>query len=241
MLIQNNTAKPKIAIFLDIDGVLGSNTFDLHAMHQFNQKVKELCGNNFHTLSCKGCMSCSIAQAHLFKKEAVEALHHLISQVNAIANVHIIISSTWRIKRTLEDLKYLFQMHAFSDSIFDKTIENDKLPFHEWTRHCVLPHIETTPENYLQHCKNVGVLPSDEERHLFLDENWECRASQIKRWIKEHPEYAGFVIFDDLDEHLSVNFGEKFISTNHPDAEILKPEDAEKGYRILREQLLIKQ
>jgi len=238
MLLQNNTSKPYVALFLDIDGVLAPNKFTIMTLSDMNQKVMELTGERFHTYYCRGCDTCSQAQSHLFKKEIVDSLNQLIHKITDVANVHIIISSTWRRNRTVEVLKKIFSMHAFSEHIIDKTI--DKVPaFNEWKDFCVYPHSELTIENCMEQSENSCTLPSNKEFEDFIYKNWECRASQINRWLKEHPEYSGFIILDDLDEHLSDNFGDKFISTDHKDCQILKHEDCEKAYISIMNQLRI--
>jgi hypothetical protein len=80
-------------------------------------------------------------------------------------------------------------------------------------------------------------IESVEGYKVFTDKNWPCRASQISEWLKRHPEYAAFGIFDDKDDHLSDNFGEKYISTAHNEVQILTHEDAEKAYKVVMKQL----
>ncbi len=59
-----------------------------------------------------------------------------------------------------------------------------------------------------------------------------CRASEIQEWLAQHPEYFGHLIFDDIDDHLSQHFSEKFISTFHEGAYLLRGEDTTKAYQI---------
>ncbi len=59
-----------------------------------------------------------------------------------------------------------------------------------------------------------------------------CRASEIKEWLAQHPGYFGHLIFDDIDDHLTQNFSEKFISTFHEGAYLLRGEDTTKAYQI---------
>lgn len=197
--------KPNAAIFLDIDGVLGPNHFSIPEMFSRFKVLDVL--NPFHDRDCKRCITCSTAQAHLFEKQAVQSLHALIDKIEIVANVHIVISSFWRTNRTVPELKQTFNMHGFSNYIIDKTVEKGR-PFREWENECCFFHRE---------------------------EDKDCRASQINTWIKEHPEYSGFVVIDDFDDHLELNFGGKFISTKH--YEILTPEHAEKAYKVMMDQL----
>ncbi len=205
MIVENT--KPNVAIFLDIDGVLGPNHFSISEMFSRFKVIDIL--DPSHYKECTRCVTCSTAQAHLFDNQAVESLHALINKIKIVANVHIIISSFWRTNRTLPELKQTFNMHDFSNYITGKTVESGR-SFREWENECCFFHRE---------------------------EDKDCRASQINRWIKDHPRYLGFVIIDDYDDHLEINFGEKFISTKHHHYEILTPEDAEKAYKIMMDQL----
>lgn len=235
MHVQEN--KPNVALFLDIDGVLGPNIFTLNETYQFNQIVKNLLnGDNFHPNNCKRCNTCSTAQAHMFKKEVVQPLEDLISRIEEIANVHIVISSMWRKERTVEDLKQIFHMHGFSKYIVDKTVDNN-LTLNECNENCHFSHLEASIESYVRECNFSIIALSEKGFESFINTHWACRASQIAKWLKEHPGYAAFGILDDRDEHLSINFGEKFISTEHNGVQILTPEDAEKAYKVVMKQL----
>lgn len=199
--------KPNVAIFMDIDGVLERNHFSIPEMFSRYKLIDVM--NPSHNRDCKHCISCYTAQAHLFESEAVNSLHGLINKIKDLANVHIVISSALRKNRTVPELKQIFHMHEFSNYIIDKTVDNG-VPFHEWENDCIYFHRE---------------------------EDKECRASQINTWMKQHPEYSGFAVIDDFDDHLGLNFGDKFISTKHQQNEILTPEDAEKAYKVVMNQL----
>lgn len=231
------TDKPNVVLFLDIDGVLGPSRYSSDYVLRFKEMVEKLLNGDIHVhASRKRCNVCSTAHAHLFKKEVVQSLEDVISKIEAVANVHIVISSMWRQGRTVEKLKQIFHMHEFSKYIIDKTVD-DKLPLNECNRNCQVSHLEVSSESYAQQCKVSAEIESVEGYKVFMDKNWPCRASQISEWLKRHPEYAAFGIFDDNDEHLSVNFEEKFISTEHNGIPILTLEDAEKAYQVVMKQL----
>lgn len=228
--------KPYVALFLDIDGVLGpAKGFTDDESKKKKDIIKRLVQDPYHAYTCKRCNSCSSAEAYLFKAEVLEPLHNLIENISEDANVHIVISSTWRNDRSIDDLKAIFHMHKFSKYIVDKTIDH-KTPFHEWQAHCLFPHLEISNENCMLE-NSLNRWPTKKEMETFIYKHWECRASQIDRWVKEHPEYEAYAILDDFDEHLSINFGDKFISTLHPDGAILKPEDTERAYQSIMNQL----
>lgn len=206
-------------------------------LKEINEVVRQMTGDSCHFNRCRGCDTCSTAQAFLFKGQVLEPFHTMIEKINEVANVHIVISSSWRVDRSIDDLKAIFHMHKFSNYIIDKTVDDHKVLFHEWKTHCVFPHLEINDENCMIENNQMDRLPTKKELEAFIYKHWECRASQISKWIKEHPEYVAYAILDDLDEHLSINFGDKFISTAHPDGKILKLEDTEKIYQVIMNQL----
>jgi len=211
MMLQNDTSKPYVALFLDVDGVLGPAKYNFNEATELKEIAKNLSGETYHPHHRKYCKTCSKAQAHFLKKDAIQSLNNLIEKIKHAANVHIIISSTCRLCRGLDDLKEIFQSYDFSPYIIDKTIDNNPLS-DKWKEYCFISH---------------------EGKNL----DRECRASQIQRWTIKHSEYAGFIVFDDRDDHLPDNFGDKFISTDHKDCQILKPEDCKKAYISIMNQL----
>ncbi len=234
-----HNTKPNFAIFLDIDGVLGNEPLNYDHTSNMNTIIHEkLGGEAFHAFSCSTrCSTCATASAHLFVKEAIDSFHKLIAKIQDIANVHIVISSTWRTGRSIDELKKIFSIHTFSGLITDKTIDDGILSFPELQDHCIYPHIEPTRENILKNCKNHVFDMNNTELNSFLDQNCECRASQINRWLKNHPEYVTYLVIDDRDDHLKLNFEDKFISTMHLEGKILTLEDTEKAYNIAVRQI----
>ncbi len=229
-----HNTKPNFAIFLDIDGVLAIDPRPNHHSSKMSDFIHEkLDGAYFHYRFCKGCVTCDIADAHFFEKKALNCLHDLINKIRVFANVHIILSSSWRDNRTMDELKEIFREYAFSNFLVDKTVETGKLPFEEWKNHCIHSHIELKREKCLEYVSKM----TDEELDSFVDENWECRASQINKWINEHSELSGYLVIDDMDSHLKLNFKEKFISTSHRGENIFTEQDAEKAYQVALKQL----
>lgn len=169
--------KPVFALFLDIDGVL----FNRPDHEAVLKKAAEL----FPDRRISNRID-RIAASYFFDKTALQNLDQLIQKIEEKATVKIVISSNWRYKITVEELKTsIFGIHHFSKYIVDKTMDDldDAKPF------CRHPHHE-------------------------LD-TIDCRASEIQHWLNAHPEVKNFAILDDVDDHLSDAFGERFIQTRY--------------------------
>ncbi len=81
--------------------------------------------------------------------------------------------------------------------------------------------------------KIVGVTIKDEDTPGYLgpehtEGDWEPRATQIRKWLEEHPEVASFVVIDDGDVP---GFGERFVQTDG--ATGLTDADADRAIAIL--------
>jgi hypothetical protein len=115
MHTQSINTKPFV-IFLDIDGVIHKT----QPRHVVAAKVKELfpdtrAGEDDPELF-------GIASAHFFDKQALNHLDTIINEIQKIASVWIVISSSWRLNRSAEDLQvYFFDIHNFSHYVKDKT------------------------------------------------------------------------------------------------------------------------
>ncbi len=173
--------RPPFIIFLDIDGVI-YNTPDQDGVFK---KTAELFPNEERPYNNR---LCSIAASYFFNKEALQNLDYIINEMEKIAQVGIVISSSWRENRTVEDLKNtIFGIHNFARYIIDKTPES--LPEKDIALYC----------------------PS--ERHLEKYSS-RCRASQIQYWLKQYPEITNFAVLDDDEyHHLAECFAEKFFQT----------------------------
>ncbi len=205
--------KPNFAIFLDIDGVLnllnplyllpnGEQNPLWSSQHELNLEARiNTIANEFYEDFAE--LKIFKAQVHLFPIKAVTNLNELILKIQKIANVHIVISSNWRIDSTVADLKEIFRIHDFSQFITDKTPKNDDEPYENWKNFC----------------------EKNDETH-----GKRCRASEINEFLFNHLEYQGYVIFDDKDCHLSHNFGDKFISIEKH--KILTSDHTEKAYAV---------
>ena len=174
-------SKSPFVVFLDIDGVV-YNKPDQEGVFT---KAAELfpSGEKRHTNR-----ACSIAAAYFFNKKALKNLSDLIEAIGQITDVWVVISSSWRIGVTIEDLREtFFGIHNFSKYIVDKT-----------------------PETISQ--EEIAFL-CPKKRHPETC-NFQCRAAEIQFWLKQHPTVLDYVILDDDDDHLS-GFGERFVQTEY--------------------------
>ena len=152
-------------------------------------------GEKNHQKYCPDtCETCKEVASSLFEAEALVSLNWLIEKIQAFAPLSIILSSNWRCGHPLGEIKEILSQHKFSELIVGKTremIANDA----EWWSNCCISHFGITDKG-LQ-------LQSD------------CRANEINTYLKGHPENLGFLVIDDTDgdNHLSLNFGAKFICT----------------------------
>lgn len=199
-------------IFLDIDGVLNRNTipvlnldndetYDCNARDRGRRDGGDD-GDDGDTTSISYYLPhWRQTQEELFDDcvrrfdpEAVANLHMLITKLEERGFiVSIVISSSWRIDRSVDDLRRLFSPHAFSHHIISKT------------------------ENYttrkLSNGESVFLHPRG-------GPTW-SRAYEIKCWLVDHLqgrrdyESLSFVILDDVDDYFSAFFStSKYHITN---------------------------
>lgn len=122
MVTATQTAtRPTVVIFLDIDGVLCRHDQDekiaLKARELF--KLSAETKPTFHQLRA--------AATHFFDPEALNNLYNLIARTQMVAEVKIVISSSWRIDETVSSLRQLLSNHSFSNLIIDKTNDYSKM------------------------------------------------------------------------------------------------------------------
>lgn len=100
-----------VVIFLDIDGVLRTHESDLWWSRELGKAIPP-----FHK--------------RLFSKDAVENLNYII----ALTGAKIVITSTWRIYYTLDELINVFRERGFNGQIIDKTeiLENRADEIIDW-------------------------------------------------------------------------------------------------------------
>lgn len=202
---ESPSVKSKLVIFLDIDGVINSPV----TREQINKKVDELYPE-LETIYDKRIQV--IAMSHLFNKTALNNLDNLINKIEKIAKVSIVISSNWRLNRSVEELSQdTFVMHNFSKYIIDKTPE--KLSEEEISTYCIDKSHSETP--------------------------FQCRAAEIKHWLHEHSEVDNYVILDDIDSHLSQHFDKKYYKILCE--KLLTSDNIEQILKDLNEQLKITQ
>lgn len=195
--------KGDTVIFLDIDGVIHHQEKDLYEKMNLLHKTFPVKHFTEHTQ-----LQRKTIVAKFLDKAATLQLHNLINEVKKLGNVHIVISSSWREGQTVEELKEIFQEYEFSNYISDKTVEPMTLS-HEAT---------------LNNCEKSGEHP--------LDKIHQCRASEIKHWLKEHPDILNFVILDDQVEHIGATFSNNFVKVDRKT--LMTEEITKKALQILQ-------
>ena len=164
-------AKSSIAIFLDIDGVIFYNPMD----GTVQERVKERFKGREHELPIPyPSIESDKAAVDLFDQSALDYLNKLILDINKKYHkeVVIVLSSAWRVNRSIEFLKELFKQHFFARYIIDKT-----------------PELSCRP-----------------------------RSKEISEWLLKYSKFynlCGFVILDDYDDFLSVDFPKQFVECKH--------------------------
>ncbi|MBF0299963.1 MAG: hypothetical protein HQK51_14655 [Oligoflexia bacterium] len=120
--MKNEIAKI-IIIFLDIDGVVFYNPMD----GTVQNRVKESFQGREHELELSySNYECTKAAVDLFSVKALESLNRLIQSIKKECKVDIgiVLSSAWRERKSLQELKELFRQHSFSEYLIDKTPED---------------------------------------------------------------------------------------------------------------------
>ena len=192
--IDDIPQKPIVAIFLDIDGVLIRGEFGDFK----TQKLHELFGKRDYS-----GLEYDIATSYFLSESAVVNLDRLIERVSEVAEVVIILSSAWRINRTVDEIKnQIFKNWSFSKYIIDKT-----------------------PDNFWRSQSSLIAL----EKYGFELRSRDC---QIDYWLREnkHLQIKNFVILDDCDEGLSERFPYNFV---HVRWDLFTEEHANKAYEVM--------
>ena len=196
--------RPLSIIFLDIDGALMDWRFLDQTRARIGQKAFELFGGGYYT-----DLQWKTAGSYCFSESAVENLEKLIKQVNEKGKAAIVLTSTWRLDCTVDEIKnHMFAIRPFSKMIIDKLPDDDG-------RRKKRGEEELSPIALLKY-------------NLPLD----TRGSQIDYWHREHHlkwNIKNFVIIDDVDDGISTRFADNFVKIR----EFLSPSEAQKAYEIL--------
>lgn len=113
--VKNMCASSPLTLFLDINGVL------THAPRrdELFGKLTELFPNSENYYDSKAC---DIAASHFFDKIAIASLNKIISGLEKMRRVSIVMSSSWRLNRSVNELKNeILGIHHFAKYIVDKT------------------------------------------------------------------------------------------------------------------------
>lgn len=123
-----------------------------------------------------------------FDTRSVKNLDGIIEGIEKTGQIGIVICSTWRTGFDVEELKTIFRKHRFSEKIIGKTIDSNLFSPAERQEYCI--------------------------QALHENKSHRCRAAEIQKYLKEHPEIIDYVICDDTDDHLSFMFGHRYIEVN---------------------------
>jgi hypothetical protein len=181
MSCKTSTSVSPCVIFLDIDEVIFRQNHYLDNIQTICIKAEQLFPK--YVLNRKKPYTkrdLSIAASHFFDFSALKNLDELIKTIEKTSEVWIVISSFWRFKGSVEELKTVFfPQHNFAKYIVDKTVEFDS------------EEVDICCNAHEQHEKN----------------GFQCRAAEIQYWLNHHPLVKNYFIFDDMDNHLSIGFG----------------------------------
>ena len=133
----------------------------------------------------RGNIKCLTAQSHLFDVESLKNLDEMLSQIEKVATVQIVISSMWR---------------TFAKNF--KAMKKDFFSMHNFSKYIVDRTVDkvNTPSNYCTYEGHKGAG---------------CRAAEIQKWLTKNPQaQEHFAVLDDIDDHLSHLFKERFIKIN---------------------------
>lgn len=109
-----------VIIFLDIDGVLFYNPMDGRVHERVAERLK---GRENEISKPYPAIEFDRAAVDLFDETSLHYLDKLIADIaqQTQQEVGIVLSSSWRIGYSLEELQDLFKQHSFSKYLIDKT------------------------------------------------------------------------------------------------------------------------
>src|ERR1700728_1153758 len=117
-MLINNDNKPHSIIFLEFEGILLDNKPDKNRLDLIDEKAqalfKDRSNGNFTPMELKR------AWCALMDSEAVGHLMTVINTIKEIAEVGIVITSSWRNEHSLEGLKEILRDQPFAKNIVDK-------------------------------------------------------------------------------------------------------------------------
>lgn len=183
---QNFNMKKKI-IFLDVDGVLNCNDWyvERHRRIQAGEETRDYPYDEF---------SPSIVAK--------------LNKITDATGAEIVVSSTWRLGRTIDELRELFAQVGITGHVLDKTAHFGGIVGYTIPRGCEIEH-------WL-------------DQHKFQRINWSLKT---QKEYAEKSEVDNYVIFDD-DSDMLYNQREHFIKTSQKTG--LDDSDVEKAIELLK-------
>ena len=181
----------KPVIFLDIDGVLQpghkQDRFK-HDLKKLRQDFSEKSDPHYETMS-----EYDIGAVYYdWNDEAVKNLKTLIDEADA----EIVLSSAWRERKSIKQLKLLFKIHDLDKYVIAKT-----------------PYRQEEVDNEEKESDNKSKLLPD--NYIKADEFGSSRDGEIEVYLHKHTEIKQFVIIDDAYfNDLNRRFGKRFVYTS---------------------------
>lgn len=202
--------RSKNVLFLDIDDVLIG---EYPTVEVRREKLKELMPEHDYK---PGRWNFSAeeftAVSHFFDPKALTYLHRLIKKVQRVADLQIVVSSSWRIAGDLACVKGMLKKHEFSKHIVDKTPTHFEIE-------------QSMEQNLISY-----------EEYISKKFHEYCRGTEIAYWLdRNRNQWDNYVILDDFDFGLSRKHPKNFV---HVSEELLTKNDCNDAYRILMDKSL---
>lgn len=220
-IFPNNQPPTKVA-FVDVDGVLYDDPYgDLYS--SINAKAIELfpmaakAQGKYQDFQKFSLMQQYTAKSYFFDSTAVKLIDALISASQKTSRVLIVISSSWRVARSITQLRTMFSKHNFSKYVLDKTPDAHLSKF-------ISDLWKTEGAHFSE------MLDDENDQNLITSVR--DRGKEIQAWLKANQtalNVTNFVIIDDVDDNLRALFPDNFVKVN----QLLNPKEFEKAKQIL--------
>jgi hypothetical protein len=218
--ISAKSQEPMFLIFLEIDGVLIKRDYETNM--KVDDQIREL---RKSCLEYPNNLLIKRAATRCFSKTAVDNLMTLIEKVSKVAQIGIVISSSWREEISLEDMQnHMFADTPFGHLIIGKTFDSD-FTYQMAKSEGIANLEEETPSQI-----------SSRKYGFSLAENGvgDIKDREIDFWLRENHEnlpIKSFVIIDSEDSDISARYPGNFV---YADQETLFSEsNAEQAKDIL--------
>lgn len=210
-------------IFLDIDGVLTLN-------EEEDDRILPLILSKGHTSSESiPCLQYDQIILNLFDEEAVYNLELLIAEAEEMLQheVGIVLSSDWRINRTVPFLRTFFEKYSFASKIVESTPQllnasrEEEIMF--WLKDKSLVYL-SNPTSPIVHSFTPPPVSPQQLAQPYL-------STVIGGISREDYDIHSFVIIDDHDSAFSNHFPDQFVHTR----ELFKGYNKDQALLVLKD------